>query len=449
MIAAPARVDLSRNPKQYDYFLEVVKACNGVTKKRKFAYGGAIRGGKTWITLFILTWLCKMYPNSKWYVIREDFPVLQSTTIESLKKMLRGSPDWNWHSEKGNYYVERRNGSRIYFIGENYIRDKDLNDFLGLECNGVFLEQLEGLQEKLWEITSSRVGSWYIDPMPPALMFTTFNPTQKWPKTKIYEAYQKGTLADDFFYMSALPSDNAFVTEDQWNTWGQMAERYQKQFIEGDWTDFDDTDPRWLFCLNEQKTFQPCEYISNMTANGSMDFNINPLCAIIGQHTTSYGPGCFVHILKEFALKDSVVYELCDHLLTEYPYAVWTLTGDATGRNRNAGYTSGQANIWDMVKTRMKLSNAQMLTPTSNPSMSNSRFLCNDLLQRHPNYKIHPQCEKLKWEMKNAKPKPTNSPDYEDVLLKGPGSSDIGMNLLDCWRYYNHTHLNTFSKNPF
>jgi hypothetical protein len=441
-------VDLTENKKQYDFFLEVVKACNGLTGKRKFAYGGAIRGGKTYVILFILVYLCNKYHGSKWVVIRESFPSLQKTTIESLKKLLNYSLEWSWTLDKGNYFVENKHGSRIYFMAENIDRDKDLNAFLGLEVNGVFFEQLEELSQKLWEIAGSRAGSWYIDNMPPAFIFTTFNPTQRWPKQFLYERHRDNTLPDDFLYQTALPSDNAFITKDQWNHWGAMADRYQKQFIGGDWTDFDDTDPRWLFTFNEQKHVSkvPLLLIPEMPVHLAIDFNINPITCIAGQHTSTYGEGAFVRIMKEFELPDSAIKELTTQVKATYAFSVLTATGDATGRNRNAGYTSGDETLWSMVQAQLQLSDGQILTPLDNPSHKNSRFLCNTLMQSHPNYLIDPSCTKLIDECKKAKPKPTKRPEDEDKLLKGPGDSDIGMNLFDCFRYYNNTHFSDFAQ---
>jgi len=62
-------VDLSKNKKQEELFNEVMysiqKKQNGIEDYNKyFFYGGAIRGGKTFSILTILTILCRMFPNS-------------------------------------------------------------------------------------------------------------------------------------------------------------------------------------------------------------------------------------------------------------------------------------------------------------------------------------------------------------------------------------------------
>ena len=55
-------------------------------------------------------------------------------------------------------------------------QDPELKSFLGLETNGVFIEQGEEASPELWQKAIERAGSWYIDPMPPAFVFLTSNP---------------------------------------------------------------------------------------------------------------------------------------------------------------------------------------------------------------------------------------------------------------------------------
>ena len=64
--------------------------------------------------------------------------------------------------------------------------------------------------------------------------------------------YVNGSLTVPYFYMPALPKDNPFVTQDQWNAWGNMADRYKLQFIEGDWSNFIDTNNLWAFAFDRK-----------------------------------------------------------------------------------------------------------------------------------------------------------------------------------------------------
>ena len=143
-------VDLQKNPKQGEYFYKVLESCAGKNGIRFFNYGGAVRGGKTFITLAIFAVLSKMFPGSRWHVVRKDMPVLRSTTIPSFEKIIRGSKDWKVNRNPSDYHYTHTNGSKIFFMPENISRDPNLNDFLGLETNGIFMEQVGELSEKLW-----------------------------------------------------------------------------------------------------------------------------------------------------------------------------------------------------------------------------------------------------------------------------------------------------------
>lgn len=442
-------VDLAKNPKQFEYFCEVVKTCNKLSNKKKFAYGGAIRGGKTFVTLWILVYLCNRYKGSRWAVIRNTFPSLQKTTIESLKKIINYSPDWKWNQDKGNFFVQNKYGSRIYFMAENLAQDPDLNAFLGLEVNGIFFEQLEELSHKLWDIGLSRLGSWYIENMPPAFAFTTFNPAQTWIKEEIYERWQANTLPADFHFQIAFPQDNAFVTDDQWQNWTtSMTDRYRKQFIEGDWTNFDDKNPRWLYSFDEQRHVakETLQLLPQYPVNLSFDFNIDPMTCLAEQHSPGFGAHSFIRYFKEFIIPNCTVNEICQQIRSFFPYNVITVTGDATGINRNAGYTSGDETIWTQVKAALKIAPGQYLTPLVNPSMSNSRYITNAMFQHHTNILIDPALKQLIHECKTAKPVKSDNPNFQDKLLKGAGNSDIGFNIFDCLRYDISTHFNNFAQ---
>jgi len=171
-------VDLQANPKQYEFYVQAMAAAQGATEKRNLLYGGAIRGGKSFVCATIWLRLAAMYPNSKWHVIRSDFPKLVKTIIPTFEKIIDGAPHYKWSRDKSNYFVENlKTKAKIFFMAENIQQDPTLNSFLGLETNGIYFEQIEELSKKLWNIGRSRVGSWYLDKMPTPLIFHCFYPS--------------------------------------------------------------------------------------------------------------------------------------------------------------------------------------------------------------------------------------------------------------------------------
>lgn len=419
-------IDLTKNPKQKKYFNDVfISLKSGIYKY--FAYGGAIRGGKTYVTLFILIILCKKYPNSKWVVVRKDLPKLQKTTIPSLKKLLRNSPNWEWHNNPSNIHVTNiHTGASIFFQAENLSQDPELDTFLGLECNGFFLEQAEELGLKMWSMGVQRAGSWYIDPMPPPFIFTTFNPTQKWPKKKFNEPFIDGKLNAPYYFLEALPNDNPFVTKDQWEAWQTLDSQSYDRMIKGDWSAFS-VDSPFFYAFDEVKHVSECIYDNSQHVDLSFDFNVDPITCLASQEVNGQ-----IRIIKEFRLSNSDIYQLCDMIKVVFPSALFRVTGDATGRARSA-LASGNLNYYSVIKQCLGLSSMQMKQPNINPSIRDSRVLCNSILQNF-NLIIDASCEFLIEDMKYVEVNDENEIDKTKDKHKS--------HLADCLRYL----LNSFHR---
>lgn len=246
-------MEIILQPKQTELFNKVLAACQKQSEDRYFFFGGAIRGGKTYSVATIIITLCGMYPGSKWHIIRKDMTVLLSTTIPSFEKIIGNSVKWKWLRSSGNYQLTYLpNGSKIFFKPESLQADPELNDFLGLETNGFFLEQIEELSEKVWDRAIERSGSWYIDKMPPAFIFSTFNPTSNWIKSFVHDKWVEGKLESPFCYIQALTKDNSFVTADQWKAWENMDDANYANLIEGSW-EFEAKENTFIYTLREKR----------------------------------------------------------------------------------------------------------------------------------------------------------------------------------------------------
>lgn len=426
--------DLTKNKKQETYLYKVLESIKTRAIKY-FAYGGAIRGGKTYVTLIILIILCRMFKGSRWVVVRKDMPSLQKTTIPSLEKLIRGSSDWKWSRDKSNLHVTQiSTGSKIFFYGENIDRDPELQTFLGTECNGFFLEQSEELDESMWQKAVERAGSWYIDPMPPPFIFTTFNPTQKWVKKKFFEPHIKGELTDPYYFLEALPDDNPFVTKDQWDAWGTLDEINFNRFVRGDWNAFI-VARAFAYAFVNSIHVKKCKYDQEHYVYLSFDFNRDPITCTARQYVDGQ-----IRYIKEFRLPTSNIYELCDFIIAWFlPSPVWIVTGDATGRASNA-LVKGNLNYWKVIKDKFALNTNQMKVPSVNPAVKDTRVVCNSILQ-HFDLIIDPSCTFL----------------IEDLMYVEVDEEDGDIDkkkdkhkthLLDCFRYDLYNHFNHLIYQP-
>lgn len=418
-------VDLARNPKQEMFFKDVLSGVYGLSDYRNFFYGGAIRGGKTFVSLATLLFLCKQFPNSRWHIIRADFPALLGTTIPSLDKMISGSPGWGWSRDRANYFAyHKKTDSKIFFKGENIKIDPELNDFLGLETNGLFFEQIEELSKKMWQVGISRNGSWYIDKMPKPITMSTFNPTQRWIKDFVYVPWKKGELKPPYYFLEALPQDNAFVTQEQYAAWSMMDERYQKQFIGGDWTNFDGMDNRWAYSYSSQKHGGRPEPNIAHPLFISCDFNRNPMCWSIIQHYEGK-----IRVLRTLKIPNSGSDALCDMIKVLYPGYLYIVTGDYSGNTATTLFAE-QISNYSIIKSKLGLSASQVqITP--NPSLEKNRTLVNSVLQNYP-VEIHDELATgLHFDLGNVKALADGT--IEKTDRKDPAQQ---ADALDTFRYF-------------
>lgn len=448
-------VDLERNPKQYHFVQLVLAAAFGDVLYRYLFYGGAIRGGKTVAGLSALILLCKIFPNSRWYVLRKSFARLQETSIPSMQKLLGQSPFWKWNQNPSHYYVEHLpTGARIYFAGENIATDPDLKWMLGLECNGFLLEQCEELAEKTFNMAMSRTGSWILPLMPMGLILATFNPTQTWVKQRVYDVWRDGLLEPPYYFEEARAEDNAFNTADQYEAWARLPDEMRAQFVDASW-EFSKPPNVFAYAFNEKPAIldvhgrriggghhRDVGYNSDLgPLYLSFDFNVEPITCLAAQHDLDW-----IHVVKEYRLLVSDIWALTDHIVAHVPEAYFMVTGDASGRNRSA-LTRGNHNYYHVIRQQLALGPGQQKVPKANPLIRNTRVLCNALLQKHPRYFVNTKaCPHLTVDLNSV-----------EVITQGlrAGELDEGKDkrkghLLAGFRYYNWTfHRDFLDKNLY
>lgn len=430
------------NERQNLFYDTVMSAVIGENQYRHFYYGGAVRGGKTFVCLYIFVVMARLFPKSRWHVIREDFPALEKTAIPSMEKLLgtqTKSKDFVWKKNKGNYHVLFSNGSRIFFIAENFQRDNDLKEFLGLETNGILLEQMEALNKKMLARAIERLGSWYIPLMPIPLLLGTTNPTKEWPKEHVYERALSNTLKDNEIYVEALPEDNPFVTDEQWANWDNMDEDSYRQMIKGDWS-FPTDGRLFAYKFERKRHVIDCtteegkkffEVNRNFPVDLIFDFNVDPITCLVGQHNkTSWGK-----IIKEYRLRNSDIFPLLEQVKEDFGEYFLTATGDASGRARQAA-VKGNKSFVRIIQQELQLTDKQIQFPLTNPSVSDTRILMNSIFNKHGNFHIASRCVWLINDLETVKTDEKGAIEKKKDKLK--------THLLDNLRYFQWNYFKNF-----
>lgn len=427
-----SKVIFEPQPKQQEFIDAVFSG-----KYSFLCYGGAMGGGKSYVCLALLILLCRVYPKSKWCVIRESLPTLKRTSLETFKKLVPSNFVKNYNQSEQIYTFT--NGSQILFLAEDYQNDKDFDRFKGLEVNGFLLEQIEELHEDLLKVCFVRAGRWMIDKMPPKpLIIANVNPTLMWPKAKIYDRYVKGTLPDDWFYEPAKISDNPILFNDEaymHNVTAHLDDLTRRRLIDGDWNAFAN-EKAFLYNFKLEKHVIP-EYTPNrhLPIIASFDFNVEPMTALIGQRINPMD--CV--IFDELEIRTGSTEEMAEKIKVKYVQWLYNMqvTGDATGRNREKA-KRGNINQYRVIKDILELSDSDLIVPDANPAHTDSRQLCNSVLQ-HSGTKITQNCEKTILDCVYMK-----VDDFGDMVKDKANPLHFG----DNFRYMQHAFYPDFLTNP-
>jgi hypothetical protein len=200
-------------------------------------YGGGIRSGKTALVLITLQLLAKVFPKSRWAIVRKDLPTLRRNVLPTWEKFR--IPGFAEPVNQSNWVSQCKNGSQIIFFTESLSEDPDLDRWKGLEVNGFALEEANELAEVSWNKAIERAGAWVVPKggnQPPPLILLTCNPSPGWIKQKFYDPWKVGALRAPYYFQPATIKDNPHLPADYLKSLANLHEHERRRFVEGDWS---------------------------------------------------------------------------------------------------------------------------------------------------------------------------------------------------------------------
>lgn len=167
----------------------------------------------------------------------------------------------------------------------------------------------------------------------------------------------------------------------------------------------------------------------------SFDFNKDPMTALIGQKVDLFTSYAFA----EIDLPEGSTPEVCELIVADYIHWLYNIdvTGDATGSNRTA-LVKGNLNHWRIIKDMLELKDINLKYPTVNPAHSDSRVLCNSVLQNAKFY-ITKNCVRTIKDAKSA---------FVDATGDLVKTQMEGLHHFDTLRYMIHAFYPDFIINP-
>lgn len=365
---------------------------------RVVIFGGAIRGGKTYWLLTTFCYLALKYAKSRWIIVRRSLPDLKRNTFPSMQTILEGGfieyvQGWN----RDTQVITFVNGSEIMFMAESFAEDKDLNRFKGLECNGFGFEEVNECQEATFNKAIERSGTWLnAKDNPPIIILSTLNPAQNWTKKRFYEPYINKQMPSGWVFIQSKITDNPHIPETYLESIKDMNPVEYARFVEGDWDAVEQAENPFLWAWDDAKHISVnAVHNPNIPTYFSVDFNINPLCALVIQEI----PRGF-NVVDEIKIEKGSVEALCDAIRAYgVPMGMVRITGDAMGKGGTVQQRDNSS-AYILMKKILGLNDKQFLIP-ANPTHKNSREDCNHALTRL-NVFVHPKCQGMIYDAKQV-----------------------------------------------
>lgn len=361
-------------PKQIEFLEAVVSG-----KYRLIVYGGAIRGGKTYAGLGALIILCKMYPKSRWAVVRTDLMTLKRNTIQSWNKIKPVNFIKNYNQDTQT--ITFNNGSQILFFAENYSEDKELERWKGLEVNGFLLEEMPEIQLKSFYKAFERSGSHIIPnciKQPPPLIIGTCNPSNNWVKEHVYDKWKENKLPDTWLYIPSKLFDNPYVASNkEYLDSLRFMPRYEYEvFVEGNWDMQKRSGAEFYKEFNLDKHVCEVKYNPSLAIWISIDENVNPYFPASLWQFDGKKAYCF----DEVALKNPnnttrAFGQEIDRKLKELSHKQPVfLTGDSTSKKEDVKIEKGM-NLFKLIQNELTEWKPQIRFQTNPSVVARQQFI--------------------------------------------------------------------------
>lgn len=209
----------------------------------EFLYGGAAGGAKSWTGAVWLLFMCLNFPNTKWFIGREELKRITESTLITFYKVAK-----EYHCNEFKFNAQKNvivfnNGSRIDLLELKYLpRDPLYERFGSTEYTGGWIEEGGEINYGAYEVLKTRIGRHYNDKykIVPKI-FITSNPKKNWLYQEFYKQFKDGKLKSGLKrFLQAFVQDNPFIESGYIERLKRTKDKAKKErLLKGNW-DYDD-----------------------------------------------------------------------------------------------------------------------------------------------------------------------------------------------------------------
>jgi hypothetical protein len=341
------------------------------------------RSGKTYLAFAELCRAAMGPGRLAWYVA-PSYKMAKRIAWKALKEFTR--PLWASPPNETDLRIELIGGGTIVLCGAD-----NFDSLRGVGLNFVVVDEFATLDPEAWykvlrPALSDRLGG--------ALIIGT-------PKghDHFYDLFQDARDQEDWATFQYTTEQGGIVTAEELLAARRGSD--ERSYREEYQADFDILGTgRVYYAFDHEQNVRSGVYNPAAPLFWALDFNVNPMCSVIGQTING-----IVQVLEEMVLPDSHTQAACEEFVARTQK--WStggllsvaVYGDASGAHRN---TAGTRTDWQIVKNFFnrypERYRVTVHVPSANPLVKNRTNCVNALLCNHAGQRrlrIAPQCKEL------------------------------------------------------
>lgn len=388
---APTPVKTSLSDKQSEawHFLE------NDPDVKEVLFGGAAGPGKTWFGCLWKIQRRVRYGHTRGLIGRQQFSDLRDSTLKTFLEVWETFGRYNPQGVTGTYNQQDKtfrfsNGSEEMFRHMAYEpSDPNYNRFGSTEFTDLFVDEVQEVDERAWEIAISRIR-YNLDLLPIAKpkALGCANPEHCWVKWRFVsdKDHKPIDLPKNRAFVSSLLTDNPnkqFVSTYTENLQG-LSNFDQQRLLYGDWTAVNTAGNKFYHAFELRDHSGPVAFDPVLPIHISFDQNVVPYITATLWQVTKTESGYCLQAFDEFTLEHprNNTTAICVAIREKYQHysPQVFLYGDASGNRRDT-----RSNETDYTIARRELAgfltNSSDRTERRNPPVLRRRDFINHIFQ--------------------------------------------------------------------
>jgi hypothetical protein len=414
-----------------------------------FAGGGA-GGGKSFLGCLRQIYRRTKYSDTRGFIGRENFTGLRDSTMKTYFGILSAMgyiADKHYRYNAQEHTVFFNNGSEQHFRHMSYMpSDPDYNRFGSTEYTDGFVDEAPEVDERACEVLLSRMRYNHAKHGITKELLYTGNPGESWVKYK-FVMDEDGNFIElpkhrQRVLFTILDNPDQQLRESYIETLELLNDYDRARLLHGDWNAVREVKRPFAFNFSETKhVSNKALFQSHIPVKISIDFNVEPFTAVLS-HLWADNEGYHLHIFKEIAISTGSIEEMANRIKASAGnlYSI-EITGDAMGMNRRVKFKdSDNNNLFTALRVALGISEKQIRV-VKNPFHKESRENYNLMLDKFPDFKIHPSC------VNTIRDHRTVEVDDKGSIIKSNRTIESQRaDFLDNCRYLENTYLYDWRK---